>query len=79
MEILPSKIGENFGYQMGLRLEAQNMRKRKFQCKNSGGGGYRDTANNFSIKYPVSLFPSVFLSQKVKKWPGTSTELQPPR
>lgn len=62
-----SKIGENFGYQIGLRLESSEYTGNvNSSVKNSGGGGYRDTANNFSIKYPVSLFPSVFLSQKLK-------------
>lgn len=52
-----SKIGEKFGYQFGLRLESSD-----YNGKVKGG-----TNDNFKINYPVSLFPSIFLSQQMKK------------
>ena len=50
-----SKI-KDFGYQLGLRAESSDYK-----------GELIDTKENFNNKYPVSLFPSVFLSQKLKK------------
>lgn len=47
---------KNFGYQLGLRLESSDY-----------NGQLPDKNQEFSIKFPVSLFPSVFLSQKLKK------------
>ena len=46
----------NFGYMGGLRAEQSNYNG---QMKN-------DDKADYSIKYPVSLFPSLFLSQKFK-------------
>ncbi len=46
---------KNFGYQLGLRLESSNYE-----------GNLPDKAESFNIKFPVSLFPSIFLSQKLK-------------
>lgn len=46
----------NFGYQVGLRAESSDYT-----------GELTDTKKQFSNKYPLSLFPSVFLSQKLKK------------
>ncbi len=51
-----SKIGDNFGYQAGLRLESS-----EYNGTVTGG-----TNNQFKIQYPVSLFPSIFLSQQLK-------------
>lgn len=45
----------DFGYQLGLRAESSNY---KGELLNKG--------EIFSHKYPISLFPSVFLSQKLK-------------
>jgi len=45
---------KNFGYQVGLRAESSDYR-----------GELTDTKQVFTNKYPVSLFPSVFLSQKL--------------
>lgn len=59
-----SKIGENFGYQVGLRLESSSYDGTVHSAVRSGSG-YRDSVSNFSIKYPISLFPSVFISQKL--------------
>lgn len=61
-----SKIGENFGYQFGLRIESSEYNGTVNSSVKNTSGGFKDTASNFSIKYPVSLFPSIFLSQKLK-------------
>ena len=45
----------NFGYKLGLRAESSDY-----------NGELTDTKQTFSNKYPISLFPSVFLSQKLK-------------
>ncbi|PUZ24589.1 Outer membrane receptor proteins, mostly Fe transport [Chitinophaga costaii] len=45
----------NFGYQLGLRGESSNY-----------DGKLTNTGQKFSNRYPISLFPSVFLSQKLK-------------
>lgn len=45
---------KNFGYQLGLRVESSNYQ-----------GRLPDKNQVFDIKFPVSLFPSVFLSQKI--------------
>ncbi len=46
---------KNFGYQLGLRLESSDY-----------NGILPDKDQEFNIEFPVSLFPSVFLSQKFK-------------
>jgi len=46
---------KNFGYEAGLRAESSNY-----------NGELTNTGEEFSNKYPVSLFPSLFLSQKLK-------------
>jgi len=45
----------NFGYALGLRAESS-----------SYDGDLLNTGEHFSNKYPISLFPSIFLSQKFK-------------
>ena len=47
---------KNFGYEAGVRAESSNY-----------NGELTTTAEKFSNKYPVSLFPLLFLSQKLKK------------
>lgn len=47
---------KSFGYQVGLRAESSNYT-----------GNIINTNQQFNNKYPISLFPSVFLSQKLKK------------
>lgn len=47
---------KDFGYQLGLRVESSNYK-----------GNLPDKNQVFNIKFPVSFFPSVFLSQKLKK------------
>ncbi|MBZ4191777.1 TonB-dependent receptor [Niabella beijingensis] len=59
-----SKIGEKFGYQIGVRLESSNYDGTVFSTEKKDGVVV-PTSNHFNIKYPVSLFPSVFLSQKI--------------
>jgi outer membrane receptor protein involved in Fe transport len=46
---------KSFGYQLGLRVESSDYE-----------GRLPDKGQVFNIKFPVSLFPSVFLSQKLK-------------
>lgn len=61
-----SKIGENFGYQVGLRLESSNYKGTVHNyVQDASATTYRDSVSTFSIQYPVSLFPSIFLSQKL--------------
>lgn len=48
-----SQLG-SFGYQLGLRAESS-----KYE------GELIKTAETFDIKFPVSLFPSIFISQKM--------------
>ena len=52
---------KDFGYQAGLRAESSNYT-----------GELLNTKQNFSNSYPISLFPSLFLSQKL----GGKQELQ---
>lgn len=52
---------KNFGYQLGLRVESSDYQ-----------GNLPDKNQSFKINFPVSLFPSVFLNQKLKN----SQELQ---
>jgi ferric enterobactin receptor len=46
---------KNFGYEVGIRAESSNY-----------NGELTTTNEKFTNKYPVSLFPSLFLSQKLK-------------
>lgn len=61
-----SKIGEKFGYQLGLRLESSNYNGTVHNFVRRGAD-YVDTASNFKISYPISFFPSLFLSQKLSE------------
>ena len=47
---------KDFGYQLGLRAESSGYE-----------GELLKTSEKFSNKFPISFFPSVFLSQKMKK------------
>jgi len=49
-----SKQIKNFGYKVGLRAESSQYH-----------GTLTDTQEKFSNSYPISLFPSVFLTQKL--------------
>lgn len=46
---------KQFGYQLGLRVESSNYQ-----------GTLPDKNQAFNIKFPVSLFPSIFLTNKMK-------------
>lgn len=46
---------KNFGYQLGLRVESSDYE-----------GRLPDKNQSFNIEFPVSLFPSIFLSNKMK-------------
>lgn len=46
---------KDFGYKLGLRAESSSYK-----------GELINTGEEFSNKYPLSLFPSIFLSQKLK-------------
>lgn len=46
---------KDFGYKVGLRAESSNY-----------DGELTDTKEKFKNDYPISLFPSIFLSQKLK-------------
>jgi len=50
-----SSIKSNFGYKVGLRAESSNYT-----------GDVINTGQKFKNNYPLSLFPSLFLSQKLK-------------
>jgi ferric enterobactin receptor len=58
---LTSAIGKNFGYAIGLRGESSQY-----------SGDLLNTNQHFSHNYPLSLFPSIFLSEKL----GGNNELQ---
>ncbi len=60
-----AKIKENFGYQIGLRIESSDY-KGTVHSSVKNGTGFADTSSSYSNSYPVSLFPSIFLSQKLK-------------
>ena len=45
---------KNFGYQLGLRVESSDYT-----------GLLANKNESFNVKFPVSLFPSLFLSQKI--------------
>jgi len=52
---LSSTTKKGFGYKIGLRAESSNYE-----------GTLTNTGEKFSNSYPISLFPSLFLSQKLK-------------
>jgi ferric enterobactin receptor len=54
----------NFGYQAGLRAESSNYSGNDNFMTLEKDGSLNDTLGHFGNRYPISLFPSVFLSQK---------------
>jgi outer membrane receptor protein involved in Fe transport len=56
-----------FGFQLGLRAENSSYRGSNSYAENdvSNPGGLKDTVGNFSNNYPISLFPSAFLTEKI--------------
>ena len=64
---------KNFGYQLGLRAENSHYNgSSNYTTKDSPTAIPKDTIGIFSNSYPISLFPSIFLSQKL----GGQQELQ---
>lgn len=61
-----NKIGR-LGYQLGLRAESSNYHgSSTYAIKDElHPGSVKDTVGNFSNNYPVSLFPSFYLSYKI--------------
>ncbi len=53
---------KNFGYQIGLRAESSEYNGEV----NTVNSNQKDTVLNYSNSFPISLFPSIFLSQKLK-------------
>ncbi len=60
-----SKIKENFGFQLGLRLESSDY-SGTMHSSVQDGAGFKDTVSTYGNNYPISLFPSVFLSEKLE-------------
>jgi outer membrane receptor protein involved in Fe transport len=58
------RVKENFGYQLGLRLESSEYSGTVHSSVVSGSG-FKDTASKYSNSYAISFFPSVFLSDKL--------------
>ena len=58
-----SKIGENFGYQLGLRVESSEYNGEVTKFEKNGTAATMP----LNISYPISLFPSLFFSQQLKK------------
>jgi outer membrane receptor protein involved in Fe transport len=56
-----------FGFQLGLRAENSSYRgSNSFaEIDTTAPGGLKDTLGTFSNNYPISLFPSVFLTDKL--------------
>ncbi len=63
---------KNFGYQLGLRAERSDYKGATNYFIKHTDGSTGDTLGNFSNNFPISLFPSVFISQKL----GGDQELQ---
>ncbi len=63
---------KDFGYQLGLRMESSDYHGESTYAVSDNGGQAKDTIGNFSNSYPIELFPSVFLTQKL----GGQQELQ---
>src|ERR1035438_9361457 len=56
---------KDFGVQLGLRAERSSYNGTSNYSVNDISNTTKDTVGNFSNSYPISLFPSVFLSQKL--------------
>src|SRR5450432_1924185 len=56
-----------FGFQLGLRAENSSYHGTNSFAENdpNNPGGLKDTVGSFSNNYPISLFPSVFLTQEL--------------
>jgi len=56
---------KDFTFQLGLRGERSDYKGSQNFTVKGPGGGLNDTLGNFSNRFPLSLFPSVFLTQKL--------------
>lgn len=56
---------KDFTYQLGLRGERSDYKGAQTYAVKGQGGVNTDTVGNFSNKFPISLFPSVFLTQRL--------------
>jgi len=56
-----SNIIKNFGYQLGLRVESSDYDGTLIRTYTG-----KDSTQNFHNSFPISLFPSIFLTQKLK-------------
>src|SRR5688500_17321125 len=54
---------KNFGYQLGLRIESSEYSGTVFTTEKSG----KDTVINYANSFPLSLFPSVFLTWQLSE------------
>jgi outer membrane receptor protein involved in Fe transport len=55
----------NFSYQLGLRAESSDYRGAQDYTTKHTDGTLNDTTGNFSNNFPISLFPSIFITQKL--------------
>ncbi|HTI10144.1 MAG TPA: outer membrane beta-barrel family protein [Puia sp.] len=56
---------KDFGYNLGLRAESSNYKGNDQTSVKNSSGVLTDTIGYYSNKFPISLFPSVFLTQKL--------------
>ncbi|HEY4205482.1 MAG TPA: outer membrane beta-barrel family protein [Puia sp.] len=56
---------KDFSYQLGLRGESSDYKGTQSYTVKHQGGDLADTIGDFSNKYPINFFPSVFLTQKL--------------
>lgn len=56
---------KDFGYNLGLRVESSNYKGNDQTSVKNSSGVLTDTVGFYSNKFPISLFPSVFLTQKL--------------
>ena len=59
------KIKDNFGYQIGLRIEGSEYNG-TVHSNVEDGGGFKDSVTTYHHSYPIDPFPSIFLSEKLK-------------
>ena len=60
-----SNMMKDFSYQLGLRVEGSNYNGISNYAVSDSVNTFKDTVGSFGNNYPISLFPSVFLSQKL--------------
>ena len=64
---------KDFGYVLGLRAESSDYSgTSNYTVPDGSSANTKDTIGTFGNKYPISLFPSIFISQKL----GSLQELQ---